>query len=157
MWGCRTCVLIVAGTDTSRYDSVCRFCSKDCGEKIKNGEKIPLKCCNCGQNHNPGSVKCEKRPSLLDQLKKTTPQSFTQFVFAESPTRNAWFPLQREHVEVTTVAKFTYGTETVDAAWSSGYAVAGAARGVAAVEDLQLSTTDAKCQLPDLSASEVCE
>ncbi|MPC40827.1 hypothetical protein E2C01_034396 [Portunus trituberculatus] len=48
-----------------RYDSVCRFCSgkhssKDCGEKIKNGEKIPPKCCNCGQDHNAGSVKCEK-------------------------------------------------------------------------------------------------
>ena len=53
-----------------RYDRVSHFCggkhgNKECAEKIKERVKIPPKCCNCGQDHNAGSSRCEKRPSFM--------------------------------------------------------------------------------------------
>ncbi|XP_045117646.1 uncharacterized protein LOC123508177 [Portunus trituberculatus] len=150
-----------------QYDTVCRFCSgkhssKVCGEKIINGEKIVPKCCNCGENHNAGSAKCEKRPSLLDQVESKTHRAPKQFVPAVTPTSNAWFPLQEELVEPTTVAmaageafspdEFQLGSrakfgnrKVVSKSWTSRRP-----SGCAAVS--QPSTSDAGCQLSELSA-----
>ena len=50
-------------------DFRCRYCggkhnSLDCGSKIKTGQRITPRCCNCSGEHNAGSMLCEKRPQL---------------------------------------------------------------------------------------------
>ncbi|XP_063875963.1 uncharacterized protein LOC135108973 [Scylla paramamosain] len=45
----------------------CRYCagshkSVQCLDKIKEGTKIPARCCNCGGDHNVHSTLCTVRP-----------------------------------------------------------------------------------------------
>ncbi|KAG0719435.1 hypothetical protein GWK47_050479 [Chionoecetes opilio] len=92
-----------------RYDTVCRFCSgkhssKDCAAKIQEGVMIPPKCCNYGQAHNAGSTKCAKRPSLMSAVKVIPNEAPRQFVPANPPERNAWFPELSDHDEASAVA-----------------------------------------------------
>lgn len=50
-------------------DFRCRYCggkhnSLECGGKIKNGQCVTPRFCNCSGEHNANSVLCEKRPLL---------------------------------------------------------------------------------------------
>ncbi|KAK3863021.1 hypothetical protein Pcinc_031161 [Petrolisthes cinctipes] len=73
-----------------RYEVCCRFCGKnhhssECGKKIKEGETVEVRCCNCGKPHNAASKLCEKRPKMSSK-----PDNKVKFVDAPVPIRNAW-------------------------------------------------------------------
>ena len=126
------------------------------------GEKIPPKCCNCGKDHNAGSVKCERRPSLMNQVEKKTPGAPKHFVPAKPPTTNAWFPLQEEQLEPTTAAMAAeepnaptalhLGKRDKDGNRRAA-SISWTSRRPSGCEVIsQPSTSDASCQLPELSA-----
>ena len=84
------------------YSHRCRYCgrghdSQQCAEKIKNKEKIPRKCCNCGANHNANDWSCPKRPS--DEAKLQSKESLKKPIVASaapSESENVWVRRETE-------------------------------------------------------------
>ncbi|MPC35982.1 hypothetical protein E2C01_029422 [Portunus trituberculatus] len=74
----------------------CRYCAvpykaAQCLDKIKEGTKIPPRCCNCGGDHNDQSILCTVRPR--PQREPATDEvSRLRLVFRQAPPpqTNAW-------------------------------------------------------------------
>ena len=71
--------------------------TQQCAEKIKNKEKIPRKCFNCGANHNANDWSCPKRPS--DESKLQSKESLKKPIVASaapSESENVWVRRETE-------------------------------------------------------------